>query len=456
MNQPGRPLRYDVVVFDVGGTLLGFHDRAPFQAFLAEAGLPATEEEARALHSRLMSIIQRERDSAQGLGARGQELSDWWHGLFRLAWPERPDLAAEMLRWLFNGRFDRLYDDVYPALAELQAEGLRLGVISNFGPHLPEVLARFELDSTFDFVTVSAAVGVAKPDPRIFLLAAEASGRPPGRLLYVGDHVGDDVEGARAAGIDAVLIDRGNHQPGALCPRIRSLRELLPYVRVPRQPARAIILDMDGVVLDSMPAHLASWQEALAPLGIDLGAADLYPLEGVPTPRTARLLTERFLGQSCSDEEALRLAAAKEAAFSRNFRPRLVPGIAPLLHDLAGRGFALGLVTGSARSVAETNLAAAGVAGLFQTVVSSDDVARGKPDPEPYLRAASRLGLDAGQCLVVENAPLGVEAARAAGMDCAGLATSLPAEHLVAAGADPVLATAAALRDWLLALWRGG
>jgi beta-phosphoglucomutase len=444
-----------VVVFDVGGTLLGFHDRAPFQAFLAQAGLPATEEEARALHSRLIAIINRERDSAQGLGARGQELSDWWHGMFRLAWPERPDLAAEMLRWLFEGHFDRLYGDVHPTLAALQDLGLRLGVISNFGSHLPGVLDRFQLEGYFDFVIVSAAVGLAKPDPRIFHRAVEASGRPPGRLLYVGDHVGDDVEGARSAGVDAVLIDRGDRHPEAACARIGSLAELVPYVHVPRQPARAIILDMDGVVLDSMPDHLASWQEALAPLGIALGAEDLYPLEGVPTVRTAALLTERFLGRACSEEEARRLAAAKQAAFSRIFSPRPVPGMLPLLHELAGHGFALGLVTGSARSVVEANLAPAGVDGLFQAVVAGDEVARGKPDGEPYRLAARRLDLESGQCLVVENAPLGVQAARAAGMACVGLATSLPAQHLAAAGAEPVFATVAALRDWLLARWRG-
>ena len=455
MNASQENVRYDVVVFDVGGTLLGFHNHAPFQAFLAQAGLPATEDDTRTLYYRLMSVIQQKRDTAQGLGARGQELSDWWHGIFRLAWPERPDLAAEMLRWLFDGRFDHLYDDVRPTLARLQAEGLRLGVISNFGPHLPGVLEHFQIDGYFDFVIVSAAVGVAKPDPRIFHLAVEASGRPPDRLLYVGDHVGDDVEGAWAAGLDAVLVDRGDRQPGALCPRIASLEELVPYVRVPRRPARAIILDMDGVVLDSMAHHLASWQEALAPLGIVLGAEDLYPIEGVPTERTAQLLTERILGRPCSAEEARRLATAKQAGFIRIYDPRLVPGIAPLLHDLAGRGFALGLVTGSARSVVEANVTPTGVAGLFQAVVSGDEVVRGKPDAEPYLRAAERLGLEPAQCLVVENAPLGVEAARAAGMACAGLATSLPAGRLAAAGADPVLTTTADLRDWLLARWRG-
>ena len=456
MDTAKEELRYTTVVFDVGGTLLGFHDRAVFLQFLVEAGLPATEADARDLHRRLISLIVEERDSAQGLGADGQELSEWWHGMFRRAWPERPDLAEEMLRWLFAGRFDQLYDDALPALQTLQEQGLRLGVLSNFGTHLPGVLEHWDLARHFDFVIVSASVGLAKPDPRIFDRAVEAAGQPRQRILYVGDHVGDDIGGAQAAGVDAVLIDRGDRQAEALCPRIGSLLELATYVRRPVRPARAIILDMDGVVLDSMPDHLKSWQEALAPLGIELKKEDLYPLEGVPSERAAQLFTSQFLGAPCSDEEAIRLAEAKRKSFDRLYCARLVPGMGPLLRDLQGRGFQLGLVTGSARQVADAHLVPVGVLGLFQVLVGGDEVTNGKPDPEPYRRAASLLGLAPEECLVVENAPLGIEAAVAAGMACVGLQTSLPAERLAAAGADPVLPDARALRSWLLDRWREG
>jgi beta-phosphoglucomutase len=454
LNMPASPsyLRYDTVVFDVGGTLLGLHESGPFQEFLEQAALPARVEDSQALHRRLIGVILAERNAAQGLGAEEQELSDWWRSIFAKTWPDRPDLAAEMELWLLAGRFDRLFDDVRPALAGLREMGLRLGVLSNFGTHLREILQRFEVSADFDFIVVSAEVGLAKPDPRIFELTLEQAGCPRDRMLYVGDHVGDDIEGARGAGIDAVLIDRRDRQSEALCPRIHSLADLLRYVVVPKHPARAVILDMDGVLLDSMPKHLQTWQETLAPLGVQVTDADLYPLEGVPTERTVKLLTEKLLGERCSDEEAQRLAAKKRALFDQ-LEPAPVPGMLPLVHDLQGRGFRLALVTGSAHSVVDGSLGPTGVTGLFDVLVTGDQVIDGKPDPEPYQIAAERLSLDPGECLAVENAPLGIRSAKAAGMACVALATTLPPPRLAAAGADLVFDDPQALRRWLLDQW---
>jgi beta-phosphoglucomutase len=450
MQTPKNGFRYDTVVFDVGGTLLGFHEPAPFQEFLAHAALPATDEDAHEFHRRLISVIVARRDAAQGLGAEGEELYNWWRDNFARTWPERPDLAEEMMRWLLAGRFDRLYADVRPTLEALKGLGMPMGILSNFGTHLDGLLQRFDLLPYFQFVVVSARVGLAKPDRRIFDLVVEKAGHPARRLLYVGDHVGDDIEGAWGAGLDAVLIDRGDHKPDVLCPRIHSLMELVDYIRPPEWPARAVILDMDGVVLDSMPTHLLTWQKALAPMGIELTAEDLYPLEGVPTEVTAQKLTERFLGQPCSLEEAQRLADAKRAHFRDIFVPGLVPGVGPLLHDLRGRGYRLGLVTGSARSVVDESLVPTGVADLFDAVVTGDQVMQGKPAPEPYRTAADRLCLPPQACLAVENAPLGIQSAREAGMGCVALQTTLPAERLWAAGADQVFVDARALRAWLL------
>lgn len=448
-------IRYDAVVLDVGGTLLGFHGRAPFREFLAEAGLDDSEQAVDRLHGRLMDIFASRRDSAQGLGARGEELHEWWRGLFAATWPQRPDLAQEMLDWLFAGRFDGLFDDSVPALEALQGSGLRLGILSNFANHLRQVLQRFGLLPFFDFVVTSAEVGLAKPDPRIFELVVEEAGAPRSRLLYVGDHVGDDIEGARGAGIDAVLIDRAGHHPAARCPRIGSLLHLARYVQQPSSPARALLFDMDGVVVDSMPMHLRTWQETLAPLGLEPAAEDLYPLEGMTSEEIAQGLMQRLRGKRCSEEEAHRLAEHKRELFRRAFAPRLVAGMGPLLHDVQGRGYRLGLVTGSARRVADQTLGPTGMAGLFETMVTGDQVRQGKPAPEPYRTAAGRLGLPPDRCLVVENAPLGIEAARAAGMRCVALQTTLPAERLAAAGAEQVFPDAAALRAWLVAQWLG-
>ena len=449
MSMTNTGFRYDRVIFDVGGTLTGFHQQAPFQELLAHAGLPALDEDARRFHHRLVDSIYAERDQAQGKGADGAELDKWWRTVFIRTWPDRHDLAEEMLRWHHDGRFDRAFHDVKPALQSLAAKGMPMAVLSNFPTYLHDVLARFDLTRFFDFVIVSAEVGLAKPDPRIFDLVAEKANRPRKRLLYVGDHVGDDIEGAWGAGMDAVLIDRNNRHPEAPCPRIGDLRELESYVLPPVRPARAIVFDMDGVVLNSPPLHLLTWQRTLAPLGIELSAADHYPLEGLPTEVTARRLTERFLGEACSDEEARRLARTKRALFRDTFEPTMVPGVLPLLHDLRGRGYRLALVTGSARSVVDESLAPTGALGFFEVVLTGDEVTQGKPDPEPYQSAASRLGIPPAQCLAIENAPLGIRSAKAAGMACVALETTLPAGQL--GQADQVFPDVSALRGWLLA-----
>ncbi len=442
--------RFDMVVFDAGGTLIGFHERAPFQSFLAQAGLPATDEDTRDFHHRLISVIIALRDQAQGLGADEAELDRWWWTIFRQTWPGRPDLAEEMQRWLYDGHFDRLFADALPTLEALQELGMPMAILSNFGTHLRYVLDRLALLRFFEFVVVSAEVKLAKPDPRIFDLVADKANRPRQRLLYVGDHIGDDIEGARGAGLDAVLVDRRNRQPEALFPRIGNLLELVDYVQPPTQPALAILFDMDGVVLNSPPLHLLTWQQTLAPLGLRVTAEDLYPLEGMPTERTAQRLTERLLGQPCSDEQAHDLAQTKRALFREMFNPILVPWIAPLLHDLRGRGYRLGLVTGSARSVVDESLVPTGLAELFAAIVTGDEVSKGKPHPEPYRTAAERLGIPPSECLAVENAPLGIRSAKAAGMGCVGLETTLPAKQLSAAAADRVFSDATALRTWLL------
>lgn len=440
--------RYGTIIFDVGGTLLGFHEREPFQEFLAGVGLPAGDEDAREVHRRFVSVVVATRDGAEGLGANERPLYDWWRNIFARTWPDRPDLAEEMYRWFRANHFDRPFADVIPALEALHGLGMPLGILSNFGTGLEQLLRERGLRDYFSFLIVSALVGVAKPDPTIFDHAVTAAGQPRCRLLYVGDHYGDDVAGARAAGLDVVLVDRADRHGDKPCSRIHSLLDLLRYIRPPASDRRAVILDMDGVVLDSMPAHLRSWQQALAPLGIRLTAADTYPLEGMPTEPTAQQLTEQFLGQACSDEEAQLLAETKRRFFVEDFEPVTIPGIVPLLYDLRGRGYRLALVTGSAMAVMEQMLAPLGVLDLFEVIVTGDQVSRGKPGPEPYRLAAGRLGLVPGECLVVENAPLGIQAAKAAGMACIALETSLPAEQL--AGAEQAFPDVKTLRAWLL------
>lgn len=102
----------------------------------------------------------------------------------------------------------RAYRDAAPALAELRALGVRLVCVSNWDYSLPDVLARVGLADELDGVVTSAAVGARKPDPRLFEAALEVAGCAADEALHVGDTPTEDVEGAKAAGIRALLIDR--------------------------------------------------------------------------------------------------------------------------------------------------------------------------------------------------------------------------------------------------------
>jgi putative hydrolase of the HAD superfamily len=127
-----------------------------------------------------------------------------------------------------------IFPDVHPALEGLKARGLALGVVSNWVWSLPELLHSLDLVRHFDFVAASARVGFEKPHVAIFQHALELAGVPPSQALHVGDHVDADVQGALAAGIAPVLIDRaGRYPPGEVpdgVPVIRTLEELLPIV----------------------------------------------------------------------------------------------------------------------------------------------------------------------------------------------------------------------------------
>jgi len=118
------------------------------------------------------------------------------------------------------------YPDVRPALERLRRRDFRLGVVSNATDLLNKVFRNLDLSKYFDFVIVSDEVGVRKPSPRIFTMAAEKAGVSPSRSIYLGDKPTVDILGATRAGMNAILVDRSNAFPDANCLRIRDLTYL--------------------------------------------------------------------------------------------------------------------------------------------------------------------------------------------------------------------------------------
>jgi beta-phosphoglucomutase len=185
----------------------------------------------------------------------------------------------------------------------------------------------------------------------------------------------------------------------------------------------AVIFDMDGVLVDSYDAHFLSWRTIAASRGRSMTREEFDATFG----RTSReIIAALWPDEVSSDEQIARLDAEKEAAF-RNILaddfPRM-PGAEALLESLHAAGFALAIGSSGPPENVELVLDRLGHRSLFGAVVHGMDVTRGKPDPQVFLLAAERLGVPPPHCAVVEDAPLGIAAAKAAGMASVGLVST--------------------------------
>jgi beta-phosphoglucomutase len=200
-----------------------------------------------------------------------------------------------------------------------------------------------------------------------------------------------------------------------------------------RSRFRAIIFDMDGVIVDSMAYHYLAWYEALKPYGIRVSCFDVYSKEGERWDKTLRGLFKRS-GIKASDKLLKRVFLSRKKIFRKYFKRFIFSGAKEFLVCLKNKGYLLGLATGTPEAEIKKILPAS-IKGLFDCIIPGDKVKKGKPHPEPYLRAAKALKIKAGLCAVVENAPLGIESAKRAGMFCIALTTSLPRQYLFKADA---------------------
>lgn len=191
---------------------------------------------------------------------------------------------------------------------------------------------------------------------------------------------------------------------------------------------KAILFDMDGVILDTMPYHFNAWQEIFGSLGIHLEKFDVYKREGERGIVSISEILSDY-GKDLNLEDRQNLLKAKERLFKKIARPKLFPAVIPLIGDLKKKGYLLGLVTGTSRDEVEHVLPAS-LIKAFDVIVAGDEVKRGKPAPEPYLKAIRALKIRANEVIVIENAPYGIESAQQAGAFCIAITTSLPREYL--------------------------
>lgn len=216
-------------------------------------------------------------------------------------------------------------------------------------------------------------------------------------------------------------------------------------------PLRAVLFDMDGVLFNSMPNHAYAWSHAMTQFGLAMTAEEAYMNEGRTGSGTIDILAQRFWGRSATDEEKQRIYAAKSALFNTLPEAKPMPGARELLEMVKRAGKLIVLVTGSAQ-VSLLDHLEHHFPGCFhkELMVTGFDVKHGKPHPEPYLMGLQKAGIHASEAVVIENAPLGVEAAHAAGIFTIAVNTGpLPDDILRQSGAGVVLPDMKAVAEFL-------
>src|SRR5438132_10016795 len=208
----------------------------------------------------------------------------------------------------------------------------------------------------------------------------------------------------------------------------------------------AVIFDMDGVIVDSEPLHERAFLEVLEEIGYGRSHGIDFPAY---YGMSDLVVWRDFMARHRPPQSLEELLARKEEKFTALLQREepIFDGLPELLEKLSPR-YSLALASGSRHPTIDAVLAMRGLRRFFRAVVSSEDVARGKPAPDIFLRAAGLLGVAPPDCCVIEDSAAGVDAALAAGMTVFAITNSLPPEKL--ARATRVVGTYQEIERWLL------
>ena len=175
---------------------------------------------------------------------------------------------------------------------------------------------------------------------------------------------------------------------------------------------QGLVFDCDGTIADTMPLHYQAWLAALAPHGVDFPEALFYEFGGIPTDKIIEILNDRHGKQ---------MPVHETAHYKEDLFEAMIPQITPIepivkvVREFHGK-LPMAVATGGYRKIAEKTLRSMHLFDFFDVLICKEDVIHGKPAPDTFLEAARRIGVDPTHCMAFEDAVMGIQSARAAGM----------------------------------------
>lgn len=212
---------------------------------------------------------------------------------------------------------------------------------------------------------------------------------------------------------------------------------------------KAVLFDMDGVLFDSMPNHVKAWRKVMEDYNLVMSEEEVYMNEGRTGKSTINRISQRELGRDATEEEVQRMYELKSSEFNKLPKAERMTGAYELIQQIERENIVPMVVTGSGQKSLLGKLDK-NFPNTFkrELMVTAFDVKHGKPNPEPYLMALKKGGFKADEAIVVENAPLGVEAAVAAGIFTVAVNTGPLDDSILAnAGANIIFPSMQDLSD---------
>ncbi|NMC51381.1 HAD family phosphatase [Candidatus Kuenenbacteria bacterium] len=201
--------------------------------------------------------------------------------------------------------------------------------------------------------------------------------------------------------------------------------------KILKDSIRAIIFDLDGVLIKNIPHHIVSWQYAFKKFGINATKKDLLLLEGMSYKETINFILKKYSKKlNTVDREKIHLIKKEKVKTLLRVSP--YPYVSMLLKLLKKRGLSLALVSGANKKFVQ-KIVDKFFKNFFKVIISGDDTNKNKPNPEPYLLAIKKLKFNAKEILVIENSPLGIKSAKKAGLTTYAIKTTLHKKFLLSA-----------------------